>query len=154
VFYPTGDNFLQLVSFLGCSPRIELDPPADRATLLAASAGGKFCHLFLRCTASLAFRTDPQCPPPRCPDCRQPAADWQSAIGAWEKNPAHSGWTCAACGFTGQITALSFRKAAGFGRTFVEIRGIYPSEAVPAEALLTVLQRLTNGPWKTIYLRE
>jgi hypothetical protein len=70
VFYPTGENFLQLISFLGCSPMIELDPPADRATLLAASAAGKFCHLFLSCSESLTFRADRQCPPPRCPDCR------------------------------------------------------------------------------------
>ncbi|MDX2457706.1 MAG: hypothetical protein QNL87_09380 [Gammaproteobacteria bacterium] len=154
VFYPTGDNFLQLVSFLGCSPMIELDPPADRTTLLTASAAGKFCHLFLNCTETLAFRADSQCPPPRCPDCRQPVADWQTAIESWKKNTAQSDWICTHCGFAGQLTALQFRKAAGFGRTFIEIRGIYPSEAVPTDALLDTLQRLTNGPWKTIYMKE
>ena len=154
VFYPTGDNFLQLVSFLGCSPMIELDPPADLTTLASASANGKFCHLFLSCTAALAFRADSQCPPPRCPECRQPLADWQTAIAAWKQHPEQSDWTCAACGFSGRLADLSFRKAAGFGRTFIEIRGIYPSEAVPTDALLALLQRLTNGPWKTIYLRE
>jgi hypothetical protein len=154
VFYPTGDNFLQLVSFLGCSPMIELEPPADRATLLAASAAGKFCHIFLSCTESLTFRADSQCPPPRCPDCRQPVADWQTTIDAWKVSRAQSDWTCASCGFTGQLSGLQFRKAAGFGRTFIEIRGIYPSEAVPTEALLAPLQRLTGGPWKTIYIKE
>jgi hypothetical protein len=154
VFYPTGDNFLQLVSFLGCSPTIELDPPADLTTLVSASATGKFCHLFLDCTASLAFRADSQCPPPRCPECRQPVVDWQTAIEAWKQNTARSDWICANCGFTGQLTGLQFRKAAGFGRTFIEIRGIYPSEAVPTEALLGTLQRLTNKPWKTIYIKE
>ena len=154
VFYPTGDNFLQLVSFLGCSPMIELDPPADRATLLAASAAGKFCHLFLSCTESLTFRADSQCPPPRCPDCRQPVADWQTAIEAWKGNRVQTDWTCASCGFTGQFTDLAFRKAAGFGRTFIEIRGIYPSEAVPTDTLLDRLQRLAGGPWKTIYIKE
>ena len=154
VFYPTGDNFLQLISFLGCSPMIELDPPADPATLLAASAAGKFCHLFLNCTASLAFRADSQCPPPRCPDCRQPVPDWQTAIEAWQQHTVQTDWICANCGFTGQLTDLAFRKAAGFGRTFIEIRGIYPSEAVPTDALLRTLQGLTNGPWKTIYIKE
>ena len=43
---------------------------------------------------------------------------------------------------------------AGFGRTFIEIRGIYPSEAVPTDALLDKLQRLADGPWKTIYIKE
>ena len=152
-FYPTGDKFLQLVSFLGCSPMIELDPPADQTALASASAAGKFCHLFLNCTESLAFRADSRCPPPRCPECRQPVADWQTAIGTWQKNPAQSGWNCAACGFSGQLIDLAFRKVAGFGRTFIEIRGIYPSEAVPTDALLDRLQRLTDGPWKTIYIK-
>ena len=154
VFYPTGDNFLQLISFLGCSPMIELEPPADRTTLLAASAAGKFCHLFLNCTESLSFRADSQCPPPRCPDCRQPVTDWQAAIEVWEGNSVQTGWQCAHCGFAGQLTELQFRKTAGFGRTFIEIRGIYPSEAVPTDALLNRLQHLTGSPWKTIYLRE
>jgi hypothetical protein len=153
-FYPTGDKFLQLVSFLGCSPRIELDPPADRSTLLAASTAGKFCHLFLSCTASLVFRADSQCPPPRCPDCRQPLADWQTVIETWRQHPVQPDWVCAHCGFTGQPTDLVFRRTAGFGRTFIEIRGIYPSEAVPTDVLLGTLQRLSNGPWKTIYIKE
>ena len=54
----------------------------------------------------------------------------------------------------GQLTDLSFRKAAGIGHTFIEIRGIYPSEAVPTDALLNRLQRLSGGPWRTIYIRE
>jgi hypothetical protein len=154
VFYPTGEHFLQLVSFLGCSPMIELDPPADQTTLASASAAGKFCHLFLNCTESLAFRADNQCPPPRCPECRQPVADWQAAIATWRQYTEQSDWTCAACDFSGQLTDLLFRKAAGFGRTFIEIRGIYPSEAVPTDALSGTLQRLTDGPWKTIYIKE
>jgi hypothetical protein len=154
VFYPTGNKFLQLVSFLGCSPMIELDPPADQTALASASAAGKFCHLFLNCTESLAFRADSRCPPPSCPGCRQPVADWQAAIAAWRQNTQHSDWTCAACGFSGQLTDLLFRKTAGFGRTFIEIRGIHPSEAVPTDTLLDRLQYLSDGPWKTIYLKE
>ena len=154
VFYPTGENFLQLISFLGCSPMIELEPPTDPVELPAASAAGRFCHVFLNCSETLTLRADNQCSPPRCPDCRQPVADWQARIETWKENPTQSGWTCAACHFKGQLTDLQFRKTAGFGRTFIEIRGIHPSEAVPTDALLNTLQRLTDGPWKTIYIRE
>ena len=153
-FFPTGDKFLQLISFLGCSPMIELEPPADRSMLAAASADGKFCHLFLDCNKSLVLRTDSQCPPARCPDCRQPLADWRSLIEAWKKQAAQSDWNCASCGYSGPVTGLNFRKAGGFGRTFIEIRGIYPSEAVPTDTLLASLQHLTGGPWKTIYIKE
>jgi hypothetical protein len=36
----------------------------------------------------------------------------------------------------------------------VEIRGIYPSEAVPGETLLKALQSLTGGDWSILYSKE
>lgn len=153
-FYPTGEHFLQLVSFLGCSPQIELQPPSDPVALAADSAAGKFCHVFLSSTDTLRFRSDPRTPAPRCPACRTPVADWQPRIQAWQTHPANSDWHCMQCGYTGEITGLGFRKSAGFGRSFVEIRGIFPSEAVPSEALLNTLKSITGGDWSTLYIRE
>ena len=153
-FYPTGEHFLQLVTFLGCSPMIELEPPSDTAKLAAESAAGKFCHVFLCSSETMRFRSDPGTHVPRCPACHSPARDWQSLLQAWERNPANSDWHCAQCEHKGPITGLVFRKSAGFGRTFVEIRGIYPSEAVPGEALLNALQSLTHGDWSTLYIKE
>ena len=154
LFYPTGENFLQLITFLGCSPTIELDPPSDPALVDAASAAGRFCHVFLSCTDELQFRTDAQTQPPRCPQCRVPERAWQQKIKTWQKDSENISWQCPDCGFTGLLTDLAFRKTAGFGRTFVEIRGIYPSEAVPGEALRGTLRSLTGGDWKPIYIRE
>lgn len=154
VFYPTGEQFLQHISFLGCSPMIELEPPSDPATLPADSAAGKFCHVFLHSSTSLCLRADKQCPAPRCPQCRQPFSGWRTTFSTYQQNPTLTDWNCSGCGFNGQLTDLSFRKAAGIGHTFIEIRGIYPSEAVPTDALLKRLQRLSGGPWRTIYIRE
>ena len=42
--YPTGGHFLRLVTFLGCSPRVELDPPADPAQIETHSRESRFCH--------------------------------------------------------------------------------------------------------------
>jgi hypothetical protein len=153
-FYPTGEKFLQLISFLGCSPAIELEPPADPLLLAADSAAGKFCHVFLSSTDTLRFRSDPRTPAPRCPLCHTPLADWPSRLHAWQTDPENSDWHCTQCGYTGKITGLGFRKSAGFGRSFVEIRGIYPSEAVPGETLLNTLKSLTRGSWSTLYIRE
>ena len=153
-FYPTGEHFLQLVTFLGCSPMIELEPPSDPVTLAADSAAGKFCHVFLSSAESLRFRSDPRTPAPRCPACHTTASDWQPLLQAWQNNPANGDWRCAHCEYTGHISGLGFRKSAGFGRTFVEIRGIYPSEAVPGEALLKALKSLTHGDWSTLYIKE
>lgn len=153
-FYPTGENFLQLITFLGCSPAIELDPPSDPALIEAASAAGRFCHVFLSCTDELQFRTDAKTQPPRCPQCRTPERSWQEKIKAWQNDGTNISWQCPDCGFTGSLTDLAFRRTAGFGRTFVEIRGIYPSEAIPVEALMSALRALTGGDWKPIYIRE
>jgi hypothetical protein len=153
-FYPTGEHFLQLVTFLGCSPMIELEPPSDPERLAADSARGKFCHVFLSCSETLRFRADPRIPAPRCPTCRTAMTDWRTLLQAWQNNPANGNWRCTHCGHTGHITGLGFRKSAGFGHSFVEIRGIYPSEAVPGEALLNALKSLTHGDWSTLYIKE
>ena len=153
-FYPTGERFLQLVTFLGCSPMIELDPPADHATLEEASAEGRFCHVFLRETEALEFRADGQTRTAHCPECRKPVPGWQSLIRDWQRDPAHARWQCTSCGHTGQPPELRFRKTAGFGKTWVELRGIHPAEAIPAEGLLAALRGLSGCDWKALYIRE
>ena len=153
-FYPTGEHFLQLITFLGCSPMIELEPPSDPVKLAGDSASGKFCHVFLSSSETLRFRADPRTPTPRCPACRAPLSDWPSRLQAWQTDPVNNGWHCQQCGHKGKITTLGFRKSAGFGHSFVEIRGIYPSEAVPGEALLNTLKSITGGNWSTLYLQE
>ena len=154
VYYPTGERFLQLVSFLGCSPAIELDPPADPALLEDSLAHGRFCHITLRCTTALQFRSDATTRPPRCPHCGQAIPDWAARITRWRADHADSRWSCPACQGASDLTGWVFRKTAGFGRVFIEINGIYPSEAIPGDALLAVLDDLTGGPWQAIYIKE
>ena len=74
--------------------------------------------------------------------------------GLMTRQTACGNWRCTHCGHTGHITGLGFRKSAGFGHSFVEIRGIYPSEAVPGEALLNALKSLTHDDWSTLYIKE
>jgi RNase P subunit RPR2 len=154
VFYPVGEHFLQLVTFLGCSPAIELDPPGNPQELENASAAGRFCHIFIDSGDRLRFRGDRQTQAPRCPGCRRPEPAWQARLQAWQTGKHGLDWTCQACGFSGRLSDLVFRKTAGFSRTFLEIRGIYPAEAVPGPALLDTLAALTGKPWTSIYLRE
>jgi hypothetical protein len=153
-FYPVGEQFLQLVTFLGCSPAIELDPPDDPALLEAASASGSFCHVLLGNTAKAWFRGDDNTPAPPCPHCRTPLADWPALRSAWRDISAQARWTCTTCGQSGEPAGLVFRKTAGVARSWVEIRGIYPSEAIPGSALLDCLRNLSGCDWKTIYLQE
>jgi len=154
LFYPAGERFLQLVTFLGCSPAIEIEPPDDPLELEKASAAGRFCHVFLSTGEALQFRHDSRTRAPLCPQCRSPEPDWNAELKSWQEGRGIPHWFCKACGFSGHLNDLVFRKTAGFSRTFLEIRGIYPAEAVPGPALLSRLEVLSGGPWVTIYLRE
>jgi Zn ribbon nucleic-acid-binding protein len=153
--YPTGERFLQLVSFLGCSPAIELDLPDDPVERMAACAAGQACHIRISQSGSQPrFRADSRRAAARCPACRQPVADWETRIAAWRSNPADSGWHCSHCAHEGRVFDLNFRKSAGFGHTFIEIWGIHPSEAVPVTTLLDALENISRCKWKTLYVKD
>ena len=153
--YRTGDRFLQLITFLGCSPAIELDPPADKSERETACENGRLCHIRLSRTLSgPRFRADRQMPPPRCPQCRKPELQWRELIDRWRDTPGETRWSCRECGYHGQLFDLNFRKSGGFGNTFIEIWGIYPSEAVPGDSLLSKLKGLTGVDWNTMYIKD
>ena len=154
LFYPTGDQFLQLVSFLGCSPSIELDPPEDSSQLAQSIAEGGFVHVQTVCGSELRLRADGKTRAPRCPNCRQLVKNWATRLRQWQANPAESVWSCRACDYSGELTDWVFGKTCGFGKVFVEISGIYPAEAVPTTALLQPLADLTGCPWRYIYIKE
>ncbi|MGB5438357.1 MAG: hypothetical protein WBN90_01720 [Gammaproteobacteria bacterium] len=153
--YPAGEYFLQLITFLGCSPAIEIELPTDADSLEAASRDGRFCHVTVTGDGqNLQFRAATKPAVPRCPQCRKPDPHWPENLHSWQEDRQQLHWSCALCGYSGQLTDLNFRKSAGFARTFIEIRGIYPAEAIPGEALLASLQALSGCKWNILYINE
>lgn len=153
--YLAGERFLQLITFLGCSPNIELEPPADRDELDAACNSGRFCHLRLAPSPDrLRFRADPHMPAPRCPQCRQVVRHWPALLEDWQATPENYRWECKACGYRGTLFGLNFRRKGGFGRLFIEVWGIFPSEAVPGASLLATLGELSGCPWHYLYVQD
>jgi hypothetical protein len=140
--YRVGPHFLQQVTFLGCAPHLLLEPPPD--------GGSGFSHVVLAgpfAEPRLLIGTNTAAP--RCPDCRARFTDWRSALADWCAAPLAANATCAACGAAHAPAALDWRDSAATGRLFVEIRNVFPGEAVPGEALLTGLGRLGDGrPWR------
>lgn len=144
--YLIGDRFLQLVTFLGCAPAIELTPPANGNT--------EFCHVGISNIYSTPrFLADSQDVLPRCPHCRKRYADWQSAIQKWQAEPACQ-VQCPACHNNLSPMELDWRQSAGFGHFFVSIYNIYPREAIPTEALLLALSKATRQSWDYFYIRD
>ncbi len=137
--FSVGERFLQLISFLGCSPYLQLDPPAD--------GDDDFCHLAILgpyAAARLSYGEDTR--PPRCPSCG-------AAMKAWREEVNSGSVSCRECGTTHPLERIEWRKHAGYGRLFVEIRNIFPGEAVPVEELLTHLHDLGCGEWGYFYRR-
>ncbi len=140
--FHSGDRFLDLVTFLGCSPDVRLEPGNDQQ-----SASGEFCHVrFPPWTDTPRLRVGAMSKPPRCPACRKDVQDWQQQLDAGADQ-----WACGNCGETVTLETLNWRQSAGYSRWFVEIWHVYPHEAVPSEALIARLEALCGGSCDFFY---
>ncbi len=138
-----GEQFLQLLTFMGCSPHIELAP---------RQAGDQdFCHIRVSpLYPSPRFRAHARDVFARCPACGRREPDWLARIAAWQAG-AGPDWQCARCGEAGSLYRLGWRQKAGFGRLFIDVFSIFPQEGIPAERLLRELESLGAGPWRYFF---
>ena len=128
-----GEHFLQLISFVGCSPAVCLNPQEERTTGL--------CHLSILGpfdSPQLLFSQD--CRPPRCPSCQQSLPNWKEFADKREI-------VCKRCGASQQGGDITWGRRAGYGRIFIEIHNIFPGEAQPVAGLLNQLETETGLSW-------
>jgi len=140
-----GERFLQLVTFMGCSPAIRLEPegPGDR----------EFCHLRLqKFPEGIRFLYGDNTRPPHCPNCRRRIGEWPSALAGITGQP-ETPHACPHCVIPSPPLEWNWRQQAGFGRIFVRVTPIFPGEAVPIDSLLYDLGEPTP-PWSYFYLLE
>jgi hypothetical protein len=145
--YAAGPEFTNLINFLGCLPHLVLDPAVGMA-----GGGHAFCHVHIPTpTAVPRLRRGGNTVAPRCPHCgHRPAQgrDWRPVA------PDGLDLLCPACHRASGAAALRWRRTAAWGRGWVEIWGVFPSEAVPADRLLSGLAEITQGrPWDYAYLQ-
>lgn len=127
--YTSGERFLQLITFLGCSPFVQMEPQG---------AGDlDYCHLrLLPPTDRPRLIVGSNTRPPRCPHCGKGIGDWLSRFTI---DPSANHWDCPACGQKFPTSELKWRRQGGLSRLFLVIPGIFPSEAVPLPELLNGL---------------
>jgi hypothetical protein len=148
--YLPGPRYLELVTFLGCSPFVQLEPPEGVQN--PCEALDRFCHLSASEASEQPYlRRARAAPTPRCPNCRGPVEDWASLVADGLPHCAKAAWTCPGCGRTSPVYALDWRQSAGLARVFVSLWGIHPGEAVPGDELLSALADTTGGPWRWFY---
>lgn len=142
--FHTGPNFLDGISFLGCAPAIQLDPPAASADREADARAGRFCHIQLHAATDRPRLRHTLGQRPRCRQCRSeiPPAAIQPQV------------TCPACGHSAPPAGLNWRQAGGHARLFLDIWGIHAAEAVPSDRLLDRLAQASGGPWQFFYIED
>ena len=145
--YFTGDGFLSVVTFLGCAPTIETTPPTGKAELAEAARAGRFCHIYLGDTLpEPRLRAGPRSRA-RCPVCTK----MQTWSGQISDDSTRITTSCSHCHVDSPIEEWNWRQNAGVARLFIDIWGIYPSEAVPGDLLLHTLATITGSPWVWFY---
>jgi len=140
-----GESFLQLVTFMGCSPAIRLEPdgPGDK----------EFCHLRLqRFPEETHFLYGSNTRPPHCPHCRHRIGEWPSCDTQIADQP-ETRRACPHCGRPSPPLEWNWRQQAGFGRIFLRVTPIFPGEAIPIDSLLRNLGE-PGPPWRYFYLLE
>ena len=126
-----GENFLDHISFMGCSPNIKLDNE---------DGDDKFTFIRISTTETITALTGKHSFSPHCPQCKKPEKNWRELL---KDNQI----TCSNCQQTSNAWQYNWRKSAGFGRYFIEITDIYPKEAIPQTLLLESLEKSFQVAW-------
>jgi len=136
--YLPGEHFLSLLTFLGCSPNINLQPTPDEhhCFISILQASNKPKHLGHTSTCH-----------PKCPNCTKRIANWKT--DDWQKEGVLC--TCDKCGTQTPYAQLNWKQECGFGCCGFEITHIYPHEAVPTDQLLEALEEKTRAEWLYCY---
>ncbi len=136
-FY-TGDKFLDLIAFVGCSPALQFRPTA---------ANPDFCYIHLHTlTEPTLIHSLKQARAPQCPRCQKPVKNWQDSY-----HEHHSHLACDYCGKHSDIETFNWRKSAGIASFFIEITSVFPREAIPQSALIKSLEKIHCGNWTYFY---
>lgn len=139
-----GENFLQLIIFLGCSPVVSLGE---------AGATADICHVELpQPSAQPVALVGNNLKKPRCSKCRYTLEDATGIVAAWRALPQDYQLPCPGCGTHLDIAAINWRQSAGFGRSLLRIWGIFEGEAVPSDELLATLKAASGHDWSYFYL--
>jgi len=142
--FALGDQFLQLVTFAGCSVQVELYPNSD----------SPFCHIRIVGPFELpVFQSGRNTRPPRCPNCRTPLRDWKRALAAWDGSQPEP-IACTTCGEAGPPWTYDWKEKAGFGRLFIQVEEVFPGEAVPTPGLMDLLADSSSGEWRYFYIQD
>ena len=135
-----GERFLQLITFLGCSPEIQLEPEDGN--------DNNFCRIeFSDLSNNVQFRYFERDISARCPKCRKKLSHWSDWLNEWDKSSNSKSVVCEHCDGEMSLFDINWRHNAAFSRCFIDVWHIYPQEAIPTEEILSLLTSETGEQW-------
>lgn len=150
--YCVGDAFLSSITFMGCSPYIEFEPPEN----LQANDTASFC--FVRNSvingSPIAYHSgelENLKTTPRCVHCRKLISNWKVAVEKCSNQASSFNINCPSCETLLSINDLDWRKASGVGNVFIEVLNVYLQEGVPTDSFLQQLETITSSQWQYFY---
>jgi len=126
--YATGDEFLSFLTFMGCSPNIELEPQNEKP----------FCYIEIDSFNKPLFITGKNTKYPNCPHCKKQL----------------KALNCLQCNKQISLNKLNWRKSAFIASSWICFGNIYELEAIPNDELLRILEQETGLKWKYAYIRQ
>lgn len=133
-----GNQFLSLLTFLGCSPSINLTP----------TEGEKHCSIRMIDEKERAVCLGhTQTAKPKCPDCKKRIGTWKDEY--WQQPDQQI--LCDKCQAENTFSTLNWKHECGYARGGFEVVNIYPHEAVPTEQFLDALHQYTGFAWSYCY---
>lgn len=136
--YLPGDRFLSLLTFLGCSPNINLQPVENENHCYISLLDNSPETQFLGCTSTAKAK---------CPDCKKRISNWKTDDWNITGTLCH----CDKCHTQNPYAELNWKHECGFARGGFEISHIYPHEAVPTDQLLNALEKSSGYKWNYTY---
>ena len=148
--YLLGDDFLQQVIFLGCSPAIELMPP-DSLEVNDAAYWKGFSFVYIPTASSnIECHIDMANSKPRCSDCGKRVKDWQQHT-EYEHSTAMNKLSCPFCSHKAMLCEWDWRQDGSCAKQFIHVVNIYPQEAIPTETFYSKLNAATSTQWSHAY---
>ncbi len=145
--YLIGDNFLKLITFLGCSLHLAVTIPEN------SSDWKHFCHIEIQQYPQPRFFKGLNIPKCSCPQCKSRIVKSLPEMDQWQ--PGSLQIVCPKCQQTSLVEELNWCHSAAFSSLIIIIHSVYPSEAIPTEKIMKILNATyLDEKWDYFYYEQ
>ncbi len=150
-YFFAGDQYLQHISFLGCSPYLNFDAQKELTLNDLSNTIADLNYIQIDSSANtIRFKNTDFGVKAICPKCKTKISEWRNLISNWEKNSKRD-TICPECQQELEITDIDWKKTAGFYSTAILFHGIQAELALPTDNFLAQLESVTKTKWHYFY---